>query len=71
MSKGTDLQIAALGERAEPAIEHQGSDDLKAVEQKAIRNALMQTNGNRKRAAEMLGISLRSLQYKIKEFGIT
>jgi DNA-binding NtrC family response regulator len=71
MSKGTELPLAVLGERAESAKEQQDSGDLKTVEQKAIRNALLQTNGNRKRAAEMLGISLRSLQYKIKEYGIT
>lgn len=45
--------------------------DLKAVEKTAIRNALVKTNWNRKKAAEMLGISLRALQYKIKEYGIT
>jgi DNA-binding NtrC family response regulator len=70
VSKGTELPLAVLGERAESAREQQGSGDLKTVEQKAIRDALMQTKGNRKRAAEMLGISLRSLQYKIKEYGI-
>jgi transcriptional regulator with PAS, ATPase and Fis domain len=43
---------------------------LKAIEKEAIRNALLQTDGNRKRAAEILGISLRSLHYKIKEYGI-
>jgi transcriptional regulator with PAS, ATPase and Fis domain len=44
--------------------------DLKTVERMAIENALSKTNGNRKKAAEMLGISLRALQYKIKEYGI-
>lgn len=45
--------------------------DLKTVEKVAIENALMKTDGNRKKAAEMLGISLRALQYKIKEYGIS
>jgi transcriptional regulator with PAS, ATPase and Fis domain len=40
------------------------------MEKKAIEGALEQTEGNRKHAAEVLGISLRSLQYKIKEYGI-
>jgi DNA-binding NtrC family response regulator len=44
--------------------------DLKTVEKIAIENALSKTNRNRKKAAEMLGISLRALQYKIKEYGI-
>jgi transcriptional regulator with PAS, ATPase and Fis domain len=70
MSKRTALTLSALDERTEPAVEQQGNGDLKTVEQKAIQDALLQTNGNRKRAAEMLGISLRSLQYKIKEYGI-
>jgi len=70
VSKGTELQIMALGGGVAPAKEQQGSGDLKAIEHKAIRNALLQTSGNRKRAAEMLGISLRALQYKIKEYGI-
>jgi len=45
--------------------------DLRTVEKNAIENALAKTNGNRRKAAELLGISLRSLQYKIKEYGLT
>lgn len=44
--------------------------DMKSIEKKAIENALIKTNGNRRSAAEALGISLRSLQYKIKDYGI-
>ncbi len=44
--------------------------DLKMIEMSAIENALKRTNGNRRKAAEILGISLRALQYKIKEYGI-
>ncbi len=40
------------------------------MEKRAIDDALEQTGGNRKQAADVLGISLRSLQYKIKEYGI-
>lgn len=44
--------------------------DIRTIEKKAIQDALMKTSGNRKKAAEILGISLRSLQYKIKDYGI-
>jgi len=33
--------------------------------------ALEQAGGNRRRAASILGISLRSLQYKIKEYELS
>jgi transcriptional regulator with PAS, ATPase and Fis domain len=33
-----------------------------------IQDALDTTNGNREKAAKLLGISLRSLQYKIKKY---
>lgn len=44
--------------------------DIKSIEKRAIENALRKVQGNRKAAATILGISLRSLQYKIKEYGI-
>ena len=47
-----------------------GGMDMKSNEKRAIENALRKTGGNRKSAAGILGISLRSLQYKIKEYGI-
>jgi two-component system response regulator AtoC len=39
-------------------------------EEDLIRRALIKTNGNRTRAAELLEISHRALLYKIKEYGI-
>lgn len=56
--------------RLEAPAEDMFSGDMKSIEKKAIENALKKTNGNRKSAAEILGISLRSLQYKIKDYGI-
>jgi len=55
-----------LFEQREEAIE----GDIKSVEKRAIEHALKKTQGNRKAAAGILGISLRSLQYKIKEYVI-
>ncbi|MBN2344514.1 MAG: sigma-54-dependent Fis family transcriptional regulator [Deltaproteobacteria bacterium] len=43
---------------------------LKEIEKSAIQQALQETDGHRKRAAERLGISLRSLYNKLKEYGI-
>ena len=43
---------------------------LKAGEKDMIINVLAETNGNREKAAKRLGISLRTLQYRIKEYDI-
>ena len=40
------------------------------IEKEAIRRTLQHSGGNRTKAAEILGISLRTLQRKIKEFGL-
>lgn len=43
---------------------------LKANERETIRKVLDETGGNRKQAGRILGISLRTLQYRIKEYGL-
>jgi DNA-binding NtrC family response regulator len=43
---------------------------LDMIEMKYIKETLMETEGNRTHAAEILGISRRTLQRKIKELGI-
>jgi transcriptional regulator with GAF, ATPase, and Fis domain len=43
---------------------------LKTLEMEAIRKVLTETGGNRTKAAKMLGISLRTLQYRIKAYGL-
>ncbi len=40
------------------------------LEEEYIRKALLKTAGNRTQAAELLEVSLRSLMYKIKDYGI-
>ena len=43
---------------------------LERLEKQAFIDALKQTGGNKTRAAELLGISFRSLRYKLKKLGI-
>jgi two-component system response regulator FlrC len=43
---------------------------MEEAEQAAIRRALAQSSGNRKKAAEHLGIGLRTLYEKLKKYGI-
>jgi len=42
----------------------------RALEERLIRLALARTSGNRTRAAQLLEISARALQYKLKEYAI-
>jgi len=44
---------------------------FKDIERQAIEDALQVNQGNRTRAARQLGISLRTLQYRLKEYGIS
>jgi two-component system response regulator AtoC len=43
---------------------------LRSLEEKLIREALVRTQGNRSRAAELLELSYRALLYKIKDYGV-
>jgi two-component system response regulator AtoC len=59
-----------------PSASREPDEDLsikrrtRALEERLIRLALEVTGGNRTRAAEILEISPRALQYKLKEYGI-
>jgi len=44
---------------------------FKEIERQAIMDALAANDGNRTKTAQQLGISLRTLQYRLKEYGIT
>jgi len=46
------------------------SAPLRDLEREAIVAALADCTGNRRQAAQRLGISLRTLQYRIKEYGL-
>ena len=44
---------------------------IRDMEAELIRQTLQRVTSNRKQAASILGISVRSLQYKLKEYDIT
>jgi transcriptional regulator with PAS, ATPase and Fis domain len=67
-----EITVAELPEQirsAEGALREEAGM-LKDVERDAITAALRATTGNRRLAAERLGISLRTLQYRLKEYGL-
>jgi two-component system response regulator HydG len=43
---------------------------LTEIERDAIRDALAKTGGNKTMASKLLGIGLRTLHRKVKEYGI-
>jgi transcriptional regulator with PAS, ATPase and Fis domain len=43
---------------------------IEQIEREVIQRTLKEVTNHRERAAKLLGISLRTLQYKIKEYGI-
>ncbi len=62
-------QTATAGRALQPAHPAEtGTMSLDALGKEAIADALRQTGGHRKKAAELLGIFLRTLQYKIKAY---
>ena len=66
----TDESISEDEEAQDPVVVYQAGMRMQDVERAAILAALAETNGNRRRAAERLGIGERTLYRKIKEFGL-
>ena len=63
----TGIGAAKLADRANLSLRQLAG----AAQADAIRDALKRADGNRRRAAELLGVSVRTLFYKLKELGIT
>ncbi len=53
-----------------PRTENRGVASMDQLEKNAVRNALAAAQGNREKAAKMLGIGERSLYRKLKEYGL-
>jgi DNA-binding NtrC family response regulator len=69
LSKSDSIELSGVLLDQEKAINEQ-NETLRDIEKKAICETLERMEGNRRRTAEILGISLRALQYKIKEYGL-
>jgi DNA-binding NtrC family response regulator len=69
----TELREAAeTGDIAESKAQGLFEDlNMDVIERQAIVRALEKTGGNRGKAAELLGIGLRTLQKKLKDYGMT
>jgi two-component system, NtrC family, response regulator AtoC len=63
--RGQDLQVLTAVPRTRSA------STLEEIEREAIRRALEEVSGNRRRAAERLGMGERTLYDKIKRYGIS
>ncbi|MDQ7831929.1 MAG: sigma-54 dependent transcriptional regulator [Desulfovibrionaceae bacterium] len=66
---GPGAADAAHGPAAPPTFPD-GPMDFEGAEKAAIERALGVTGGHRERTAEVLGISRRTLQYKLRKFGL-
>jgi len=67
---GGNIDISHLNLEIEADPPSPGEGLLRMQERESIRRILDEAGGNRRRAAERLGISVRTLQYRIKEFGL-
>lgn len=68
-----DLQLAPVaGDDGDPLTRAGETldDTLNRVERAAILDALAKTGGNRTAAARLLGVTFRSLRYRIERLGI-
>ena len=72
LEKGKVLTLSSTGDLLTHSESGQGYDEklipLSELEKRHIRKVLESTNGNRTRAAKILGIGLRTLQRKLKVF---
>ena len=69
LSKGI-IDTGHIGLEIQENMENMGDGLLKLTEKETIQRVLSEAGGNRKKAAQILGISLRTLQYRIKEFSL-
>ncbi|MFH1130500.1 MAG: sigma-54 dependent transcriptional regulator, partial [Pseudomonadota bacterium] len=68
-----ELHQKKIGASATPELPEQGLDldnHVGEIEQDLLLKALARTNGNRTEAARLLGISMRSIRYRLEKYGI-
>jgi DNA-binding NtrC family response regulator len=82
LCEGTQLELADLPEAVrsgaavsgarptEPAASGRFADLVRSYETQLIREALASAGGNQTRAAELLGMPLRTLVYKLRSYGL-
>jgi DNA-binding NtrC family response regulator len=74
LAGGTVLQPMPLETSGEAAGERHAAvkpgETLLALERRLLETTLEATGGNRTRAAELMGVSLRTVRNKIREFGL-
>jgi two-component system response regulator FlrC len=63
--RGEDFQVSTRAPAGAA-----GGGTMEDIERDAIRRALEETGGNRRRAAERLGMGERTLYEKLKRYGI-
>ncbi len=68
----SDAAQASRGGGEEPSLAQVDNleDHLEAIERKLIMQALEETRWNRTAAAQRLGLSFRSMRYRLKKLGI-
>jgi transcriptional regulator with PAS, ATPase and Fis domain len=73
VSRSAQIEVEDLpfGLRAGSQGSEKGARTLAEMEKIAILEALERNNGDRQTTAEELGISLRTLQYRLKDYGLT
>jgi DNA-binding NtrC family response regulator len=70
LAQGDRIGLAELSLLPVPGPPEEEGGELKVLEHAAILQALADTGGNRRLAARRLGIGLRTLQYRLKQYGM-
>jgi transcriptional regulator with GAF, ATPase, and Fis domain len=71
LAQGDRIGLSELSLLPVPPPAPAENGELKVLEHAAIIQALADTGGNRRQAAQRLGIGLRTLQYRLKAYGLS